>query len=134
MHIFSAPSSHMRFSATYSAFRGTSKPIARKHLKIFSSAENHGKVRRVADRWAHFENTHLHFCFGFPWVVLNVTVDWDPCWFLRPDSKVGEENGKNPTYVSKYRLGMVNSNMVNSKFHLIRSFFEIFARFLSFHV
>ena len=33
-----------------------------------------------------------------------------------------------------YRLGMVNSNMVNSKFHLIRSFCEIFARFLSFHV
>ena len=28
----------------------------------------------------------------------------------------------------------VNSNTVNSKFHLIRSFFGIFARFLSFHV
>ena len=25
-------------------------------------------------------------------------------------------------------------NTVNSKFHLIQSFFEIFARFLSFHV
>ena len=35
---------------------------------------------------------------------------------------------------SEYRSGMVNSNTVNSKFHLIRSFFEIFARFLSFHV
>ena len=33
-----------------------------------------------------------------------------------------------------YRLGTVNSNTVNSKFHLIQSFFEIFARFLSFHV
>ena len=33
-----------------------------------------------------------------------------------------------------YRSGTVNSNTVNSKFHLIRSFFEIFARFLSFHV
>ena len=33
-----------------------------------------------------------------------------------------------------YRLGTLNSNTVNSKFHLIRSFFEIFARFLSFHV
>ena len=33
-----------------------------------------------------------------------------------------------------YSLGTVNSNTVNSKFHLIRSFFEIFARFLSFHV
>ena len=33
-----------------------------------------------------------------------------------------------------YRSGTVNSNTVNSKFHLIRSFCEIFARFLSFHV
>ena len=33
-----------------------------------------------------------------------------------------------------YRLGMVNLNMVNSKFHLIQSFFEYLARFLSFHV
>ena len=30
-----------------------------------------------------------------------------------------------------YRSGTLNSNMVNSKYHLIRSFFEIFARFLS---
>ena len=41
-----------------------------------------------------------------------------------PDS-AGKEN---------YRSDTVNSNTVNSKFHLIRSFFEIFARFLSFHV
>ena len=34
----------------------------------------------------------------------------------------------------KYRSGMLNSNTVNSKFHLIQSFFEIFARFLLFHV
>ena len=34
----------------------------------------------------------------------------------------------------EYRSGTVNSNMVNSKFHLIQSLFEIFARFLSFHV
>ena len=33
-----------------------------------------------------------------------------------------------------YRSGTVNSNTVNSKFHLIRSFLEIFAKFLSFHV
>ena len=33
-----------------------------------------------------------------------------------------------------YRSGTVNSNTVNSKFHLIRSFFKIFARFLSFHI
>ena len=36
--------------------------------------------------------------------------------------------------ITKYRWGMVNSNMDNSKFHLIRSFFEFFAIFLSFHV
>ena len=33
-----------------------------------------------------------------------------------------------------YRSGMVNLNTVKSKFHLIRSFFEIFATFLLFHV
>ena len=33
-----------------------------------------------------------------------------------------------------YRSGTVNSNMVNSKFHLIWNFCEIFTRFLSFHV
>ena len=35
---------------------------------------------------------------------------------------------------SLYRSGMLNSNTVNSKFHLIQSFCEIFARFLLFHV
>ena len=34
----------------------------------------------------------------------------------------------------EYRSGMFNSNTVNSKFHFIQSFFEIFARFLPFHV
>ena len=38
------------------------------------------------------------------------------------------------TKIFIYRSGTVNSNTVNSKFHLIRSFFEIFARFLLFHV
>ena len=33
-----------------------------------------------------------------------------------------------------YRSETLNSNTVNSKFHLIRSFFEILARILSFHV
>ena len=37
-------------------------------------------------------------------------------------------------YFFRYRSGMLNSNTDNSKFHLIRSLFEIFARFLSFHV
>ena len=36
--------------------------------------------------------------------------------------------------VSQYNAGTLDSNMVNSKFHLIRSFFEILARILSFHV
>ena len=34
----------------------------------------------------------------------------------------------------RYGSGTVNSNTVNSKFHLIQSFFEIFATFLLFHV
>ena len=34
----------------------------------------------------------------------------------------------------KYRSGMVNSNTINSKFHLIRSYCEYLARILSFHV
>ena len=33
-----------------------------------------------------------------------------------------------------YRSGTVNSNTVNSKFHLIRSCCKYLARFLSFHV
>ena len=37
-------------------------------------------------------------------------------------------------FIYIYRSGTLNSNAVNSKCHLIRSFFEIFARFLSFHV
>ena len=34
----------------------------------------------------------------------------------------------------QYRSGMLNSNTVNSKFHLIQNFFEYLAKFLSFHV
>ena len=44
-----------------------------------------------------------------------------------------KENEKQ-VIVNNYRSGTVNSNTVNSKFHLIQSFCEIFARFLSFHV
>ena len=33
---------------------------------------------------------------------------------------------------SQYRLGPVNSNTVNSKFHLIQTFIKISATFLSF--
>ena len=35
---------------------------------------------------------------------------------------------------ARYRSGTLYSNTVNSKFHLIRSFFEILATILSFHV
>ena len=37
-------------------------------------------------------------------------------------------------HIQQYRSGTANSNTVNSKFHLIRSFNQDFARFLSFHV
>ena len=33
-----------------------------------------------------------------------------------------------------YSSGIINSNMINSKFHLIQSFFEIFAKLQLFHV
>ena len=48
-----------------------------------------------------------------------------------PENSVDVDDGEK---VAEYRLGTFNSNTVNSKFHLIQSFFEIFARFLSFHV
>ena len=55
-------------------------------------------------------------------------------WFTAPPCYGAV--GTHPTGMisSQYRLGTVNSNTVNSKFHLIRSFFEIFATFLLFHV
>ena len=45
-----------------------------------------------------------------------------------------QSGGPGGVCMGVYRSGTVNSNTVNSKFHLIRSLFEIFARFLSFHV
>ena len=39
---------------------------------------------------------------------------------------------QNMTFSVPYRFGPVNSNMVNSKFHLIQTFFKISATFLSF--
>ena len=54
----------------------------------------------------------IKMCFNPSWAHL--------CWLVKESAN--------------YRSGTVNSNTVNSKFHLIRSFFEIFARFLSFHV
>ena len=41
---------------------------------------------------------------------------------------------KSQVFTTEYRSGTVNSNTVKSKFDLIRSFFEIFTTFLSFHV
>ena len=43
-------------------------------------------------------------------------------------------NRMNNDLPMKYRSGKVNSNTVNSKFHLIRSYCEILAKILSFHV
>ena len=43
------------------------------------------------------------------------------------------ENSENVILI-QYRLGTVNSNTVNLKFHLIRSYCEILAKILSFHV
>ena len=51
-------------------------------------------------------------------------------WLLYDKCYAMKDKGMNEL---SYRSGMVNSNTVNSKLHLIRSFFEIFARFLLFH-
>ena len=52
-----------------------------------------------------------------------------------PQQTATAEDGTHPTGMhSCYRSGTVNSNTVNSKFHLIRSCCEYLARFLSFHV
>ena len=45
-----------------------------------------------------------------------------------------EGSNINTSTENNSNTGTLNSNTVNSKFHLIRSFFQIFARFLSFHV
>ena len=46
-----------------------------------------------------------------------------------------QNNHNDIFYFTKcYRSGTVNSNTVNSKFHLIRSYCEYLARILSFHV
>ena len=72
--------------------------------------------------WAHFADI-LKYIF-LKWMYVVKTILWNWMFF------------KKWIYVvkSNYRSGTVNSNTVNSKFHLIRSFSQIFARFLSFHV
>ena len=54
-------------------------------------------------------------------------IELNPSFVLSSDNT----NYKNDI---QYRSGTVNSNTVNSKFHLIRSCCEYLARFLSFHV
>ena len=51
-------------------------------------------------------------------------------WCIEQDLKTVSDWFKQ----TNYRSGTVNSNTVNSKFHLIRSCCEYLARFLSFHV
>ena len=53
---------------------------------------------------------------------------------ISTDSKSLNARTKSVKFNRYYRSGTLNSNTVNSKFHLIRSFFEILARILSFHV
>ena len=56
------------------------------------------------------------------------------CQHGRRDIKQRLSNFDKETGLWSYRSGTVNLNTVNLKFHLIRSFCEIFARFLLFHV
>ena len=59
------------------------------------------------------------FLFLFLFCISNINTPW--CWFLY--WKQSEESYTK----TKYRSGMVNSNTVNSKFHLNRSFCEMFS-------
>ena len=70
-------------------------------------------------------NTNSHFS-------CKVTLFTDKISYAEDLHQIPEDI--HPVLKSLYRLGTVNSNTVNSKFHLIRSFFEILARMLSFHV
>ena len=85
--------------------------------------------------------------FGCKCFVTLITMKWFFSWTVpiyRPVPAVGYIEARSPTgghgrqapepADQWYRSGTVNSNTVNLKFHLIRSFFEIFATFLSFHV
>ena len=94
--------------------------------------------------------------FGIDLKILSVTCDLMFAWkgypiiiplillllnsFISANIILGKLYSQMKFYITSfcshltYRSGMLNSNTVNSKFHLIRSFFEIFARFLSFHV
>ena len=77
---------------------------------------------------------------GFPRGVGANPPEWVPTYDLAKFSQKLYEieriwtggRGAHPKFY--YRSRTVNSNTVNSKFHLIQSFFEILARILSFHV
>ena len=66
--------------------------------------------------------TAIYFCIVS---ILCRTVEMPP-YCLGGSISLGSLND--------YRLGTVNLNTVNSKFHLIRSYCEYLARILSFHV
>ena len=70
-------------------------------------------------------NRYLHFLFKIMIGKLLKTV------LIVKESNTSERNIGN---YYNYRSEMVNLNTVNSKFHLIQSFLEYLARFLSFHV
>ena len=85
-------------------------------------------ARRPSDTQTSWRCSSDCCCWSDPRLICN-----DPRQLL-PEESNGNF-GHLLFHINKlYRSGTVNSNTVNSKFHLIRSFFEIFARFLSFHV
>ena len=53
---------------------------------------------------------------------------------IRVGISPGDNGSKFDIALMLYRSGTVNSKTVNSKYHLIQCFFEIFAKFLSYHV
>ena len=90
----------------------------------------------------------LRVLFMYTIIVIRLMVKWAPkvfeevpcpaCW-KSTNQKIYIQDSTSACICLKcvmisYRSDTVNSNTVNSKFHLIRSFCQIFATFLSFHV
>ena len=75
-------------------------------------------------------------CDESTFYIAQLTTVYSYGLFTLPDSDTIPIPFRTASQMAKmyYRSGTANSKTVNSKFHLIRSFCEIFARFLSFHV
>ena len=89
----------------------------------------------------HHVNSHVNFMSNLRKLEITINFNGNFCHLCGEITHylVGECHLNLHRYHKKiieknYRSGTLNSNTVNLKLHLIPSFGEIFARFLSFHV